>query len=815
MATALATKLCRLSVADFAWIIVGLFIAVSPALADNKLAFVVGIDTYPQLGPQSQLSRAVADAEAVGDTLGLLGFQVTRVTRDTGLDAIIEKFEAFKQAVQPGDTVFFYYAGHGVSLDDGNYLIPSDIPALGPGDEGLVRHHALAEREIKQELRASGARVAVVVLDACRDNPFPPRGTRSLGAATRGLARIEAQQGVFSLYSAREGQTALDRLSDADRDQNSVFTRVFLRALKTPGLNLSELGDVVRDEVAALARTNGHDQVPAVSNDLLGVFLAGPAPVPPSPVVGPIVSRPAMLPAPAAGPKPAPAVVAALPAEPAPDAARRPLTPAEPGSATPLVRPSFEQAEAMTATLDAALALSADDTGRRVAVSPYGDAYHATLDVKRIIEGLVPGSIVAPATQSVSLKPQEAGAWAVAGSALPRLALRAGTLSLQASAEAGTLQAAFDPALPGFPTGRIVTDATLLDIMAPPVLRRQRIGHAELVEQAAPAGDGATSLDIRYTMTDLANSTLDAPPAPGMTADSSDRPPVDIGAGLSVTARSGALETHIDGLRLKALIDLRAFLLAHPRPDADAAMFERLRGLLRDALPVLTSLRQGLSFKGMDVVLPMQGGSLAADDIGLELDIAGLSTAGHAALTLTWDGFSVTGPKVPPWMADLWPRSGLVKPTFWGFHLVEAGRRLLDDYDFSTKDWPPGDAARIAHVAAPMGGLQVLIEPSRITSRLVEIDVEGEIDALPDPTGTLTRASGAGDPTAHFTVIAKGIDRAIAALQAAAGSQEGAADMLAKLGAIKALGRPQPDGTMVWQVDVQSKTVAVNGTIVK
>ena len=222
----------------FALVATALLLLGPTAFAENRLAFVVGIDAYPGLAAEVQLRRAVTDAESVGDALAALGFKVTRVTKDATLDTILGGFEQFTRTIEPGDTVVFFYAGHGISLDDGNYLVPADVPALGPNDERLAKRHAIPERDIKQGLRAAGARVSVVVLDACRDNPFPRRGTRAIGTGTRGLARIETAEGVYSLYSAREGQTALDRLSGNDPDPNSVFTRVFLRELRTPGSSL-------------------------------------------------------------------------------------------------------------------------------------------------------------------------------------------------------------------------------------------------------------------------------------------------------------------------------------------------------------------------------------------------------------------------------------------------------------------------------------------------------------------------------------------------------------------------------------------------
>jgi uncharacterized protein len=142
----------------------------------------------------------------------------------------------------------------------------------------LIRARAVAEADLTADLERQGARVTIAVLDACRDNPFRKPGTRSLGL-TRGLELREPAQGVFAIYSAGFNQRALDRLSDpTDRDPNPVFTRVFLNQLRRPGQHLLDLGENVREEVAALAARDGHVQVPAILNQIRGarsVFLAG------------------------------------------------------------------------------------------------------------------------------------------------------------------------------------------------------------------------------------------------------------------------------------------------------------------------------------------------------------------------------------------------------------------------------------------------------------------------------------------------------------------------------------------------------------
>lgn len=298
------------------WLVAGLN---GPVWAQSKLAFVAGINVYPNLSGEQQLQRAVNDADAVGDALESLGFSVTRVTRDATLDNLLRRFGQFTRTLKPGDSAVFFFAGHGITLDDGNYLIPADIPVLLPSDREIAKKRAVAERDIKRQIVNAGARVAIVVIDACRENPFAREGTRALGGTTRGLSRLEPTEGVFTLYSAREGQTALDHLSRDDDSRNSVFTRVFVEKLKQPGLSLSELGDEVRDEVATLAERDGHDQVPAFYNELRGarlVFLGGTAkPVPPNATPKPPEAPPPPRPQVEAAIKPSAAAPSALDCE--------------------------------------------------------------------------------------------------------------------------------------------------------------------------------------------------------------------------------------------------------------------------------------------------------------------------------------------------------------------------------------------------------------------------------------------------------------------------------------------------------------------
>jgi tetratricopeptide (TPR) repeat protein len=242
-----------------------------------KRALVIGINAYPNLGPAAQLERAAADADAVGDRLASLGFQVTRLTtaRDTTLDGLIHGFDGFRKTIAKDDMVVLFFAGHGMGLPDGTYLVPSDVREASLQVEASAKRAAISEDELTAGLRKARARIVVAVIDACRNDLFSKASQRALGE--RGLRPVETE-GIFKLYSASEGQTALDRLPGSDGSRNSVFTRVFLKAIGTPGLNLNTLGATVRDEVHELARTADHEQTPAVYDKLIGstrVYFAG------------------------------------------------------------------------------------------------------------------------------------------------------------------------------------------------------------------------------------------------------------------------------------------------------------------------------------------------------------------------------------------------------------------------------------------------------------------------------------------------------------------------------------------------------------
>jgi hypothetical protein len=258
-------------------------VVATQARAEKRIALAIGNDLYPNLPADRQLKKAVNDAGTIADTLKALGFEVI-VGTNLGRQAMIDKLAEFTARLAPGDTAALFFAGHGVAIAGVNYLIPSDVPAVTEGAEARVRGASIAEPDLIAELQAKSVRVALLVIDACRDNPFPRAAGRSIGN-TRGLADARPARGIFTLYSAGIGQTALDRLGGNDPARNSVFTRVFAEQLKRPELHLGDLAVEVRERVAELAlkatdergQPAPHEQTPAYYDQTLGgrIYLAG------------------------------------------------------------------------------------------------------------------------------------------------------------------------------------------------------------------------------------------------------------------------------------------------------------------------------------------------------------------------------------------------------------------------------------------------------------------------------------------------------------------------------------------------------------
>lgn len=237
----------------------------SPAQAE-KLALAIGVDRYDHLPP---LQKAAGDAQTIAEEFRSAGYRTTQLG-DLHREAFWQEWSFFLDHIKPGDEVGFFFAGHGIEIGGLNYLLLADAPKSVLG-ERVIRENAIQVSQLLAELRERKPRVSLVILDACRNNPYAATGRRGVGG-TRGLAGVEPPEGSFVMYSAGIGEEALDRLADDDQEPVSVYMRKLLPLLRLPGLRIQEVALRVRDDVRTIAARVPHSQNPAYYDELRGLF---------------------------------------------------------------------------------------------------------------------------------------------------------------------------------------------------------------------------------------------------------------------------------------------------------------------------------------------------------------------------------------------------------------------------------------------------------------------------------------------------------------------------------------------------------------
>ena len=233
-----------------------------PVVMARRRALVVGNERYESV---PVLENAAEDARAMASALSELGYKV-----DTHFNLTERGFERalrdFRADLKGGEEVLFFYAGHGVQLGSSNFLLPTDVRS---DSAEQVKDDSIELQKVLDDLSDQKVKFTLAVIDACRDNPFKQNG-RAIGG--RGLAPTTAATGQMVMFSAGAGQQALDKLGEKDKGKNGLFTRVFLEEMQQQGVSVDRVLRNVRQRVVDLARSVGHEQVPALYDQAVGDF---------------------------------------------------------------------------------------------------------------------------------------------------------------------------------------------------------------------------------------------------------------------------------------------------------------------------------------------------------------------------------------------------------------------------------------------------------------------------------------------------------------------------------------------------------------
>ncbi|WP_316185159.1 MULTISPECIES: caspase family protein [unclassified Bradyrhizobium] len=240
------------------------------AKADRRVAFVVGNGAYKNVAP---LPNPPVDAKAMAATLRNVGFDVVEGSNLTR-DKMTEKLLDFGRKAQGADIAVFYYAGHGIAISGTNYLLPVDADLKSEMD---VKLGSAINIDVTLDQTMGDAKVKLVFLDACRDNPFAAKiksnsPTRSVAVQT-GLAEMKSGEGTLIAFATGPGQTALDGEAGA----NSPFTRALIAHIAQPGVEIQQAMTEVRAQVN---EETSKGQLPWGHTNLIGAVYLNPAATP-------------------------------------------------------------------------------------------------------------------------------------------------------------------------------------------------------------------------------------------------------------------------------------------------------------------------------------------------------------------------------------------------------------------------------------------------------------------------------------------------------------------------------------------------------
>ena len=249
----------------------GFHVESTETASEHRVALVIGNATYSQ----RPLQNPINDADSVAQALRECGFTTVLQHTDLDLDSMNTAVYNFGQMMEEGGVGLFYYSGHGIQVNGGNYLVPVSAEIQ---KEFQVKTRCFNMDEVLGAMNEAKNRVNILILDACRDNPFERR-IKSSGRSG-GLAGMDAPSGTFIAYAAAPGRTA----DDGD-GSNSPFTEALVKEMRTAGSTIEDVFRVVGDSVE---RTTNQGQVPWTASSLRGdPFYFVLPPVRPDPSIHP------------------------------------------------------------------------------------------------------------------------------------------------------------------------------------------------------------------------------------------------------------------------------------------------------------------------------------------------------------------------------------------------------------------------------------------------------------------------------------------------------------------------------------------------
>ena len=269
-------------------------------------------------------------------------------------------------------------------------------------------------------------------------------------------------------------------------------------------------------------------------------------------------------------------------------------------------------------------------------------------------------------------------------------------------------------------------------------------------------------------------------------------PPPPGGSGKAeprISMKSGPTtdESRVEELRVRPLMDLWAFFVAHTSQAELKKDQEQLRGLMRSALPLFKHLSQSAAVEKTSLESPL--GTFAAQAASLRLDLNGLVADGRVGSEFKLDALSIPPGLVPTWAEGLVPTQVAVSEALTGFRLDAAAEKVVDSFDLNgAEPIPPAVQKDLQTLVGSLDQLVLTVAPSRLTSALLDAKFEGQV-RWKQPT-----------PEVHMKVALSGVDRAIKDIQSKGGDDEHARQLVAVMLVAKGFGKAESDGSLTWDI---------------
>ena len=429
-----------------------------------------------------------------------------------------------------------------------------------------------------------------------------------------------------------------------------------------------------------------------------------------------------------------------------------------------------------------------------VTVAPAGEAYDVKIDLAPLIGKIKQPNFSAEISPFVmKLTDQGGGMWLVTqDSPLSYSAKVPGQLEMTVKAGAMKGSSVFDQNVSAFISSTYdIADFSVDETITTPEATTTHVAYnikAMHYETASmPAGPEVLDGTFHWAMSGLTETFKLPMPQPGGM-------PMD----LTITAETGTQDGTIKGMKAQAIYRLIAWFVAHPSEEAIKAGQVELKSLVGAGLPLFENVTAKGALQNLSVVTPV--GPVGIANLGVDVGVNGVVADGMVHEGFRADGLTLPPGLVPPFAQDLVPQSFALDFKVSDFNLAEPAKMLLDIMDLNdAKPMTPEESAKLLTALLPKGAAEISLGPSKITSKLYDVDFEGRMTAGP-----------VGVPLGQATIRAKGLDDVMKTLQAAPPEMIGNA--IPAIIAAKGMAKTEADGSLSWKIEnTISGALLVNG----